>query len=147
MIASDEAHLFCELADFRNAYKDLKKLKYNFPTIPIMALTTTAKPNTVEDMKDLLRHPHVVKASVNRPNIYLSVEDPPSPNKSTPPAMQFARRAADIIGTSSAIIYTDFISDVGPIISALAELGIDAVGYHGELDGPARHESYMMMEI
>lgn len=48
-----------------------------------------------------------------------------------------------IIGTSSAIIYTDFISDVGPIISALAELGIDAVGYHGELDGPARHESYM----
>ena len=57
--------------------------------------------------------------------------------------MQFAHRAADIIGTSSAIIYTDFISDVGPIISALAELGIDAVGYHGELDGPSRHQSYM----
>ena len=69
-----------------------------------MALTATAKPDTVEDMKDLLRHPHVVKASVNRPNIYLSVEELPSSNKSTPPAMQFSRRAADIIGTSSAII-------------------------------------------
>lgn len=62
LIAIDEAHLFCEWADFRNAYKDLK---YNFPTILIMALTATVKPDTVEDMKNLLRHPHVVKASVN----------------------------------------------------------------------------------
>ena len=143
LIAVDEAHLYCEWADFRNAYRDLKKLKYDFPDVPIMALTATAKPDTVENMKDLLRHPRVVKASVNRPNIYLSVEELPSPNKCTPPAMQFARRAADIIGTSSAIIYTDFISDIGPIISSLAELGIEAVGYHGELDGPSRHESYV----
>ena len=65
LIAIDEAHLFCEWADFRSAYKDLKKLKYDFPDVPIMALTATAKPDTVEDMKDLLRHPHIVKASVN----------------------------------------------------------------------------------
>ena len=28
-------------------------------------------------------------------------------------------------------------------VSALGELGINAVGYHGELDAPSRHESYL----
>ena len=107
-----------------------------------MALMATAMPDVVDDIKSLLRHPQVVQASVNRPNIYLHVEEL-KPDKSEPQAMQFARRAADIIGSSSAIIYTDFISDVGPIVSALAEIGIDAVGYHGELDAPSRHEAYM----
>ena len=65
LIAIDEAHLFCEWADFRSAYKDLTKLKYDFADIPIMALTATATPDTVQDMKDLLRHSHIVKASVN----------------------------------------------------------------------------------
>lgn len=83
-----------------------------------------------------------MQASVNRPNIYLHAEEL-KPDKSEPTAMQFAHRAADIIGSPSAIIYTDFISDVGPIVSALAEIGIDAVGYHGELDAPSRHEAYM----
>ena len=130
LIAIDEAHLCTEWAELRKAYKELGKLRYDFPDIPIMALTATAEPDIVDDMKALLRRPHVAQSSVNRPNIFLSVEELPSA-KSEPPAMQFARRAADIIGSSSAIIYTDFISDVGPIVSALAELGVDAVGYHG----------------
>ena len=41
------------------------------------------------------------------------------------------------------IIHTDFITDVGPIVHALAEIGIDAVGYHGEVDAPLRQEVYM----
>ena len=28
------------------------------------------------------------------------------------------------------IVYTDFIADIGPIIIAFQEVGIDAVGYH-----------------
>lgn len=99
-------------------------------------------PDIVEDMKVLLRHPQVIQASMNRPNIFLNVEELIS-DKSMPPAVQFAHRAANIIGSSSAIIYTDFISDVGPKVSALADLGVDTVGYHGELDTPSRHESYM----
>ena len=35
------------------------------------------------------------------------------------------------------IVYTDFISDIGPIVSALQEVGVDAVGYHGEMDAPS----------
>ena len=32
--------------------------------------------------------------------------------------------------------YTDFIADIGPIVSAFQEVEVDAVGYHGEMDGP-----------
>ena len=46
--------------------------------------------------------------------------------------MQFAKRAADIAGTDKAIIYTDSISDIGPILSSLHEIGTGAVRYHGE---------------
>ena len=56
--------------------------------------------------------------------------------------MQFATRAAEIAGTAPAIIYTDFISDIGPIVSGLLEIGIDAVGYHGEMEPSERLEAY-----
>ena len=45
-------------------------------------------------------------------------------------------------GTAPAIIYTDFIADIGPIVSSLSELGIEAVGYHGEMDTASRCESH-----
>ena len=53
LIAIDEAHLCTEWADFRSAYKDLKKFKYDFPDTPIMALTATAMPDVVDDIKSL----------------------------------------------------------------------------------------------
>ena len=65
LIAIDEAHLCTEWVDFRSAYKDLKKFTYDFPDTPIMALMATAMPDVVDDIKSLLRHPHVVQASVN----------------------------------------------------------------------------------
>lgn len=142
LIAIDEAHLFVDWADFRVAYNDLRKLKYDFPDTPIMALTATATPDVADEIKLLLRHPVVAQASANRPNIFLQVEELVA-DKSVPAAMQFARRVSDIFEGSSCIIYTDFIADVGPIVSALAELDIEAVGYHGEMDIPSQLESYM----
>ena len=41
------------------------------------------------------------------------------------------------------IVYTDFIADIGPIVIAFQEVGVDAVEYHREMDGPSRHESYV----
>ena len=61
---------------------------------------------------------------------------------SVEPAMQFALRAIEIAGCTACIIYTDFIADIGPIVSALSDLGVEAVGYHGEMDAHSRQESY-----
>ena len=79
---------------------------------------------------------------MNRPNTALNVEELGS-DKSVSPAMQFGTRASEIMGSSAAIVYTDFIADIGPIVSSLSENGIQAVGYHGEMDAYSRCESYL----
>ena len=76
---------------------------------------------------------------MNRRNITLNVEEL-AHNKAVPLAIQFAKKAAEIIGCTSSIIY---IADIGPIVSALEDVGVEAVGYHGEMDAPSRRESYM----
>ena len=50
---------------------------------------------------------------------------------------------AEMSSAKPTIVYTDFITDVGMIISALNELSIEAVGYYGEMDPKQRLESYM----
>ena len=141
MIAIDEAHLVTEWADFRRAFSELKELKVDFPTVPIMALTATATPEVEDGIKQLLRDPLIHKSSVNTPNITMKVEELTT-DTSVEPAMQFALRAVEIAGSTSSIIYTDFIADIGPIVSALSDLGVEAVGYHGEMDAHSRQESY-----
>lgn len=142
LIAIDEAHLFTEWSDFRCAFSELRKLKSDFHTVPIMALTATATANVEDDINLLLRNPVTSKSSMNRPNITLNVEEL-AHDKAVPPSVQFAKRAAEIIGRTSSIIYTDFIADIGAIVSALEDVGVEAVGYHGEMDAPSRRESYM----
>ena len=88
LIAIDEAHLYTDWCSFRSTFTDLKNLKYNFPDTPVMALTATANSVVEDEIKILLRHPVIQKASMNRPNIALNVEELGS-DKSVSPAMQF----------------------------------------------------------
>ena len=141
LIAIDEAHLITEWSDFRPAFSELKQLKVNFPDTPIMALTATVTPEVEEGIKQILRDPMIKKTSVNRVNITLKVEELQN-DKTVGSATQFALRATEIANSSPAIIYTDFIADIGPIVSALSDLGVEAVGYHGEMDAHSRQESY-----
>ena len=128
LIAIDKAHLVTEWADFRGAFSELKELKIDFPCVLIMAVTATATPEVEDGIKQLLRGPVVHKSSVNRPNITMKAEELTT-DTSVEPAMQFALKAVEIAGSTSSIIYTDFIADIGPIVSALSDLGVEAVGY------------------
>ena len=121
--------------DFRSAFNELKRLKSEFPMVPIMALTATTTLAVKEEIELLLRNPVVSQSSMNRPNITLKVEELQQ-DKSKPQALQFASRAAEIVKSDPSIIYTDFIADIGPIVSGLQEVGVEAVGYHGEMDIP-----------
>ncbi len=117
LIAIDEAHLVIEWSDFRNAFSELRRLKSDFPNVPIMALTATATKNVENEIiMQLLRYPVFSKCSVNCPNITLKVEEL---SNDSSPAVQFAKRAAEIINSTSSIVYTDFIADIGPIVSVL----------------------------
>ena len=131
LLAIDEAHVVSEWSDFRKAYLALESLHISFCNTPIMALTATATPKVADEIKQLLRNPMVTKASINRPNISLAateIEMPPSSDYYN----TFANHVADISNSEPTIVYVDFIADIGPIVSSLAELGIEAVGYYGK---------------
>ena len=71
-IAIDEAHCISEWGhDFRPEYRQLAKLRAQFPDVPIMALTATATKRVRDDIvKQLkLREPRCYVASFNRPNL------------------------------------------------------------------------------
>ena len=105
-----------------------------------MALTATATPKVEMDIKKLLRSPVTVKASINRPNIELHAFEIQAGKDDY--CATFSEHVSDITQGEPAIVYTDFIADVGCIVSSLNEIGIEAVGYYEEMDARDRMESY-----
>src|SRR5258708_11537408 len=70
--AIDEAHCISEWGhDFRQEYREIKKLRKHLPDVPVMALTATATERVRSDIiKELnLRDPRAYVASFDRPNL------------------------------------------------------------------------------
>jgi len=78
LIAVDEAHCISQWGnDFRPAYKNISILRELHPTVNVIALTATAKPEVVtEIIKELdFIAPKIFRASFTRPNIaYIVLE-------------------------------------------------------------------------
>ena len=98
----------------------------------------TATPAVKNSILQLLRNPFITTESINRSNIQLSCEEILSDDDFS----FFASRAAEIIASDCAVIYVDFINNIGPIASQLHALGIETVAYHGEMDVKSRDASY-----
>ena len=75
MIVLDEVHkVFDRHTGFREAHSSLSELKKQFPGIPIMALTATLSEEHLQLLcKDYLQSPVLIKESVDRSNIKLTV--------------------------------------------------------------------------
>ena len=139
LIAIDEAHLFHQWQEFRHAYKDLEKLKVDFPNTPLMVLTATASDVVETSILRLVRSPTISKGSVNRPNVFFQCQELCDDVDFT----IFAKKVSETINDESCIIYTDFINSIGPIMSKLQENGIDSLPYYGEMDAKTRYANYM----
>lgn len=77
LLAVDEAHCVSEWGpDFRPAFLAIKDFRERLSNVPLLALTASATPAVLEDMKTklALTNPVLHRASFNRPNLKYRIE-------------------------------------------------------------------------
>ena len=133
-IAIDEAHCISEWGhDFRPEYRELKKLRGQFPDVPIMALTATATKRVRDDIvKQLkLRQPRCYVASFNRPNLTYRVVPKSSVYEQV---REFVRARPN----ESGIVYCASRKSSNALAEKLTNDGIKALPYHAGMEPKER---------
>src|SRR6267143_5617971 len=137
--AIDEAHCISEWGhDFRPEYRQLSRLRELFPDRPIAAFTASATQRVRHDIIEQLRlrDPHKHIASFRRPNLHYIVHESNSRTQE-----EMLLRAVRRISEGNVIVYAPTIARVGETVDLLAEHGIAAIGYHGQMEAKARREN------
>jgi ATP-dependent DNA helicase RecQ len=136
LIAIDEAHCVSQWGhDFRPAYLKISELKKHFPKIPFLALTATATPRVIEDIKTELglKNPILFQQSFERKNIaymVFEVEDK-------------LYRVEQILkkNPQPSIIYVRNRKSCLNMSTQLESLGFKATYYHGGLSAKEKDKN------
>src|SRR6204780_2891331 len=148
LFAIDEAHCISEWGhEFRPDYRQLSKLRKNFPDRPIAAFTASATQRVRHDIIDQLklRDPHKYIASFHRPNLRYVVRRCDSHTQGD--ALIAALRGYE---GANVIVYSPTIAKVEDTVEFLKAQGIPAIGYHGKMDSETRRrnqEKWMADEV
>ena len=134
--AIDEAHCISQWGhDFRPEYRQLSKLRALFPDRPIAAFTASATQQVRHDIVQQLelREPLKSVSSFRRENLRYIVR---KCEKGTQPnyLLQLLNENAE----GSTIVYVPTVKKVADIVGLLKDNGIQAVGYHGQMDSSVR---------
>lgn len=137
--AIDEAHCISEWGhEFRPEYRQLSRLRDLFPDRPIAAFTASATQHVRHDIIQQLRlrEPHKHIASFRRPNLNYLLHESNSRTQE-----ELLLRAVRRVSDGNVIVYAPTIARVGETVDLLAENGIAAIGYHGQMEAKARREN------
>eukprot|EP01116_Phalansterium_solitarium_P023458 TRINITY_DN821_c0_g1_i1.p1 TRINITY_DN821_c0_g1~~TRINITY_DN821_c0_g1_i1.p1 ORF type:complete len:517 (-),score=162.58 TRINITY_DN821_c0_g1_i1:254-1804(-) len=137
-IVIDEAHCISHWGhEFRPQYRNLLKLRKEFPEVPVMACTATAATVTQNDVVEQLGvHPLFFQQSFNRPNLRYSVE---------PKAVSASKDVIPWIKQhypkECGIVYCLSRADCEKLADELLCAGISAAFYHAGMAKADRKEA------
>jgi ATP-dependent DNA helicase RecQ len=134
--AIDEAHCISEWGhEFRPEYRQMSALRKHFPQTPIAAFTASATKRVRHDIIEQLqlRDAERYIASFHRPNLHYIVKECKAPEQRALLLKALAKYEG-----STVIVYASTIKRVGQTVAMLAEEGIAALAYHGQMDAASR---------
>ena len=135
----DEAHCISQWGhDFRPAYLQLAHVIKALGNPPIMALTATAPPQLVEDLRDALgvTNLQVVQTGIERENLHLEVRRTVNREEKERMLLQLL---ADESG--SGIVYVATVKRVNEIHEWLIGQGVSVEKYHGKMSKAERERA------
>jgi ATP-dependent DNA helicase RecQ len=135
LFAIDEAHCVSQWGhDFRPEYLQLSVLHERFPSVPRIALTATADPQTRAEIitRLALDQARVFVSSFDRPNIRYTIIDK---DEARQQLLRFIRAEHD---GDAGIVYCLSRKRVDDTAAWLQQQGIKALPYHAGLDTPTR---------
>ncbi len=137
LIAIDEAHCISEWGhEFRPDYRNLRQLRDDFPSAPVIALTATATERVRRDIVDQLRlqEGRVFLSSFNRPNLTYSVQ---AKGKTW---AELTYLLDDRRGQST-IVYCFSRQETEDLAAFLNQRGLPTRPYHAGLDADTRRRN------
>jgi ATP-dependent DNA helicase RecQ len=137
--AVDEAHCISEWGhEFRPDYRQLSRLRTQFPGVPIAAFTASATRQVRHDiLKQLqMRDPHLYIASFHRENLSYIVQECEAHAQ-----MDLLASALRYYRDESVIVYAPTIRRVEETVEFLEENGIAAIPYHAKMEAAMRRQN------
>ena len=137
-VAIDEAHCISQWGhDFRPVYTELKRIRQQWPHVPVMALTATADRLTRDDISGALglKDPYSYIGSFDRPNLSLQVVTGASQRERLKTIASLVDKYRDDCG----IVYCLSRKKTEAMAAKLEETGIRTGCYHAGLTPEQRH--------
>jgi ATP-dependent DNA helicase RecQ len=140
LFAVDEAHCVSQWGHhFRPEYRGLGVLAERFPRTPRLALTATADPRTVEDIRRQLglQDDPVFRGGFDRPNIRIEA----APREQERAQIRSLIKEAGVKG-GAGIVYCGTRNRTESTAEWLRAEGIDALAFHAGMDGQAKRDAH-----